>query len=258
MIPKLKVAGSIPVTRSSAVQNTTRILRRLLLAVLPLSLFASGAFAQEPATNETAPVAVLSFKWAKERRALELADTGSQPNTPQPAMIPQNKNFARQVRVNDPAGVRDPNQDTLDGRSAELDRITSAARESKPQTDGFTYQTKVQNNAAKPITLVFWEYQFREPGNPAILSRRQFVCVAKMKPSKTRDLEIFSLTAPSSVVSVKTLSKKSEPKFDEAVLINRVEFEDGSVWQRKDWNYDDVKLTAKPATSKTLQMCRGL
>ena len=189
---------------------------------------------------------------------MELIDT-SGPNTPQPAMIPQNKNFQRNARINDPAGVRDPNADTLDGRSAELDRITAAARETKPQTDGFTYQTKVQNNSAKPVANVFWEYQFREKGNPAILSRRQFVCQAKLKPAKTRDLEIFTHAAPSSVVSVKTLSKKSGPTFDESVIINRVEFEDGSNWQRKDWNYDEVKLTAKTASNaKKQQMCRGL
>ena len=189
---------------------------------------------------------------------MELVET-SNPNSPQPAMIPQNKNFQRNARINDPAGVRDPNADTIDGRSAELDRITAEARQTKPQTDGFTYQTKVQNKSAKPVAIVFWEYQFREKGNPKILSRRQFVCQARLKPAKTRDLEIFTLAAPSSVVSVKTLSKKSEPTFDEAVIINRVEFEDGSNWQRKDWNYDDVKLTAKTTSNaKKQQTCRGL
>jgi hypothetical protein len=188
---------------------------------------------------------------------MELVDT-SGPNTPQPAMIPQNKNFARQARINDPAGVRDPNADTLDGRSAELDRITAAARETKPQTDGFIYQAKVQNNSAKPVAVVFWEYQFREKGSPAILSRRQFVCLAKVKPQKTRDLEIFTLTAPSSVVTVESL-KKSKPDYDESVVVNRVEYDDGSTWQRKDWNYDEVKLTARtPDSKKKLQMCRGL
>jgi hypothetical protein len=217
---------------------------------------ASSAAGQE--TSGDAPITVISFNWSKERRAMELIDT-SGPTTPQPAMIPQNKNFERQKRVNDPAGMRDPNQDTLDGRSAELDRITSTARDTKPQTEGFTYQTKIQNNSAKPVAVVFWEYQFREKGNLTILSRRQFVCHAKVKPEKTRELEIFTLAAPSSVVSVKTLSKKSEPTFDETVIINRVEFEDGSHWQRQDWNYDDVKLTARSAsTAKKQQMCRGL
>ena len=255
-IPKLKVAGSSPVTRSNAAPNTKLVLR-LLLSVLHLLLFASPALAQDVSADET-PIAVLSYRWSRDRRAMELIDTSTQ-NSPQAAMIPQNKNFQRNARINDPAGVRDPNADTLDGRSAELDRITAEARESKPQTDGFTYQTKVQNNSAKPVAIVFWEYQFREKGNPAILSRRQFVCQAKLKPAKARDFEIFTLAAPSSVVSVKTLSKKSAPTFDEAVIINRVEFEDGSNWQRKDWNYDDVKLTAKTVSnSKKQQTCRGL
>lgn len=255
-IPKLKVAGASPVTRSNTALKTKRILT-LLLSVLLLTLCASTALAQE-ASADDAPVAVVSYKWSKDRRPMELIDN-SGPNTPQAAMIPQNKNFQRNARINDPAGVRDPNADTLDGRSAELDRITAEARQAKPQTDGFIYQAKVQNNSAKPVAIVFWEYQFREKGNPTILSRRQFVCLAKMKPAKTRDLEIFTLAAPSSVISVKTLSKKSEPSFDETVLINRVEFEDGSNWQRKDWNYDEVKLTARTAsTPKRQQMCRGL
>lgn len=230
---------------------------RLRLSVLLLLLFAPPASAQDVAADET-PIAILSYRWSRDRRAMELVDTSNR-NSPQPAMIPQNKNFQRNARINDPAGVRDPNADTLDGRSAELDRITAEARESKPQTDGFTYQTKVQNNSAKPVAVVFWEYQFREKGSPRILSRRQFVCQARLKPAKTRDFEIFTLAAPSSVVSVKTLNKKSEPTFDEAVIINRVEFEDGSNWQRKDWNYADVKLTANTASSaKKQQTCRGL
>jgi len=234
----------------------------LLLASASPIATQDGSVAGSPAAQETsagdAPIAVLSYNWSKERRTMEVVETTT-PTTPQPAMIPQNKNFERQKRVNDPAGMRDPNQDTLDGRSAELDRITSTARDTKPQTEGFTYQTKIQNNSAKPVTVVFWEYQFREKGNPTILSRRQFVCLAKLKPEKTRELEIFTLAAPSSVISVKTLSKKSEPTFDETVIINRVEFEDGSHWQRKDWNYDDVKLTARSAsTAKKQQMCRGL
>jgi hypothetical protein len=229
----------------------------LLFSVLAVSLCASPALAQDVSADE-APLAVLNHKWSKDRRAMELIDT-SGPNSPQPAMIPQNKNFERQKRINDPAGVRDPNADTLDGRSAELDRITAEARDTKPQTEGFIYQTKIQNNSVKPVAVVFWEYQFREKGSPKILSRRQFVCLAKVKPAKTRDLEIFTLAAPSSVVSVKSLSKKSEPTFDETVIINRVEFDDGSIWQRPDWNYDEVRLTAKTASnSKKQQMCRGL
>ena len=49
-----------------------------------------------------------------------------------------------------------------------------------------------------------------------------------------------------------------QEQFEEAVLINRVEFADGTFWQRKDWNFDEVKLTAKARDTKNLPMCRGL
>lgn len=80
-----------------------------------------------------------------------------------------------------------------------------------------------------------------------------------MKADKTRDLDIFTMTAPSGVVSVDALANKSSDLFEESVLINRVEYEDGSAWQRRGWNYDEVKLTVKPAAqSNKLQACRGL
>lgn len=270
MIPKPKVLASIPVTRSNLVKTRSQlagarilpklISKSLLLWLLLTALFACPASAQDVSNDEAAPVAVLSFKWQKDRRADELVDPASRANSPAPAMIPQNKNFARQVRANEPAGVRDPNQDTLDGRSAELDRITSEARAAeKPKTDGFTYRAKIQNNSTKILARVFWEYQFREKGNPAILSRRQFVCHAKVKPESTKEFEIFTLNAPNAVVTVNTMGKKAEHAFDETVIINRVEFADSSAWQRKDWAYDEVKLTATASSdSKKLQPCRGL
>jgi hypothetical protein len=229
-----------------------KVLLLLPILLIPLSLN------QDPIVDENAPVAVLSFKWSKDRRSIEYADTTG-PTTPAPAMIPANKTFERQRRINDPAGVRDPNADTLDGRSAELDRITQESRESKPRIDGFTYQVRIQNKSARTIKAVFWEYQFKENANPGNLSRRQFVCRVSVKPEKTKDLEIFTLNPPTSVVSVGTLVKKPSNEFEESVIINRLEYEDGSAWQRKDWNFEDVKLTAKPGSeARKLSACRGL
>lgn len=228
---------------------------RLLLSLAVL-IFPSIALAQT-VSEDAAPVSVLTFKWLKDKRSSDLADT-SAGTTPAPAMIGANKNFERQRRINDPAGVRDPNQDTLDGRSAELDRIVEEARHTKPPVEGFTYQARIQNRSAKVIKALFWEYQFKEKANPNNLSRRQFICGVKVGPDKMRDLDVFTLSPPSGVISVGSLANKARQNFDEAVLINRVEFEDGSSWQRKDWNFDEVKLTSKtPVDSKT-RVCRGL
>jgi hypothetical protein len=65
---------------------------------------------------------------------------------------------------------------------------------------------------------------------------------------------------PQDVVSVNVLSQKSGNAGAEQVLINRVEFADGSIWQRKDWNFGEVRLSYSRAiaTPWGTEMCRGL
>lgn len=226
---------------------------RTLFFLLPF-LFVPAQIPAQTAGDES-PVIVVNFRWAKDRQSVENASTVSV--APAPAMISANRNFEKQKRVNDPAGVRDPNADTLDGRAAELDRINQEAREPEPVA-GFTYQVKVQNTSAKIVKNIFWEYRFREAANPQHVSRRQFLCAVQVKPEKQRDLQVFSLSGPSDSISVKSLAKDWKGQFEEAVLINRIEFTDGTNWQRSDWSIDEVKLTANARETKNLPTCRGL
>jgi hypothetical protein len=106
---------------------------------------------------------------------------------------------------------------------------------------------------------LFWEYQFIDRVDPAMVTRRQFLCAANLKPGKEKELVAFSLGGPS-VVNVNTLAKNSDKPFDEKVVINRVEYSDGSIWQRKDWNFSEIRMTYRRAvaTPWTTEMCRGL
>ena len=225
---------------------------RIFFLLLPLLLMPSPSV-QEP--DEKSPLVVINFSWARDRQSAANASSASV--APAPAMIAANRNFEKQKRVNDPAGMRDPNSDTLDGRGAELERINQEAREPEP-VEGFTYQIKVQNTGSKIVKSVFWEYRFKELADPAHISRRQFLCSIPIKPEKQRDLQVFSLTGPSDVVHVKSLSKGSKIPFEEAVLINRIEFSDGSFWQRPEWKFDEVKLTSNARETRNLPACRGL
>jgi hypothetical protein len=222
----------------------------LLLSVL-LFLLPQGQNAT--ITSDGVPVAVVGFKWFKERRELEVASESG----PAAAMIPQNKNFERNRRANTSAGERDPNLDTIDGRSAALERAVQDSRAPKP-VEGFTYRAKVHNGSGKPIQIIFWEYQLKEPGAVKPSLRRQFLCVAQLKPEKNLELQAFSLSGPHDVVSVDTLKKKTDG--DELAVINRVEFADGSIWQRPEWNFGEIRLTFNHAVSTPwgAEMCRGL
>jgi len=211
-----------------------------LIFVLPILLGLLIPY-QLPSSNQDSPLVVVNFKWSKARRT---ADTPPvEGNAPARAMIPQNRNFARNARINDPAGVRDPNGDTLDGRSAAMEKSVAESRNTKPKSsDGFAYRIKVQNSGTKVVEIVFWEYQFHDPADPSLVARRQFLCGVNIGADKSKELEGFSLSGPG-VVNVNTLANQSENPFKEKVLINRVEYSDGSIWQRKDWNLAEVKTS---------------
>jgi hypothetical protein len=230
-------------------------MKTLLLLSLLLSLV---VFFQGPvASSDASPLTVSNFKWSRARRNLEAPPVDS--NAPARAMIPQNRNFARNARINDPQGVRDPNGDTLDGRSAAMEKSVAESRAPKTQPmDGYAYRIKVQNPTAKVVEIVFWEYQFQDPANPDLVARRQFLCGVNIPAGKGTDLEGFSLSGPSEVVNVKTLN--SGGSFKESVLVNRVEYSDGSIWQRKAWNLAEVKGSYDRVLREPWLpgMCKGL
>jgi hypothetical protein len=126
--------------------------------------------------------------------------------------------------------------------------------------DGYAYRVKVQNASTRVVEILFWEYQFIDPANAANVTRRQFLCGVNIKADKEKELLAFSVSGPSDVVSVKTLADKSGSSSLEKVVINRVEYADGTIWQRKDWNFGEIRLTYKRAleTPWGAEMCRGL
>lgn len=230
-----------------------------ILLLLPLLLmFVSQG--QKPATSqENSSVVVVGFKWSRARQIIAKVDAGA--DAPAAGMIPADKNFSRNARVNDPKGAKDPHEDTIDARSAALEKMEQQSRTptTKP-VNGFAYRVKIQNASTRVIEVLFWEYQFIDPSNPATMTRRQFLCGVNMKPDKAKELQAFSLSGPSEVVSVDSLANKSGNLFQEKVVINRVEYADGSIWQRKNWNFSEIRLTYKRAiaTPWGSEMCRGL
>ena len=208
----------------------------LLLFLIPLSLIQVD---QTPTTVQDGPqMSVAQFKWTRARQTVDSHQ--EEPTIPMRAVIPQNKTFARNARINDPAGARDPNADTLDGRSAAIEKSVQESRHPKAEPrDGFAYRVKIKNTSSKIAEIVFWEYRFHDAQDPSVLARRQFLCGVNIKPDKDKELEGFSLLGPSDVVSVDALSGKTQ--FKEDVLINRVEYSDGTIWQRKDWSFAEVK-----------------
>jgi hypothetical protein len=235
--------------------RTLLFLLFLLISVAPVE--------GQTGSADGSSVVVLGFKYARSRQVIEpLNPSTSAVVPPAQAMIPQNKNFQRNAREQTSPGMRDPNLDTVDGRAAALEQSVQDSRTPQPKpVDGYAYKAKIQNAGKKVIEIIFWEYQVKETAKPDTLSRHQFLCAVQVKPDKDKELQAFSVSGPTNVISAVSLSNKSgENLFQEKVIINRVEYADGTIWQRKDWNFGEIKTTFERAvgTPWGTEMCRGL
>ena len=207
-------------------------------------------------SSESSSLEVIEFKWTRRRQQPEKLE----PGIPQPgAMVnPATRTYERSTRINQPRGERDPTADTLEARSAEMDRNVQEARGPKP-VDGFAYKLKVRNGSSKVADIVFWEYQFNNPASPGTPTRRQFLCAVKIDPNKTKDIQAFSLLAPGILNAAGGENDASNPLQEKAV-INRVEYVDGTIWRRKDWNFGEIRQNYLRAVAAPWgkEMCRVL
>src|SRR6266404_5929576 len=117
--------------------------------LLPLVLMLV-AQTQNAAPPRDAPlITVLSFKWTRIRKTVKKEPEGI---TPARGMIDDNKTYQRNARVNQQVGQRDPNEDTIDGRSAAIEKIVAESRTPPPKSlDTFAYEAKIQNGSKKAI-----------------------------------------------------------------------------------------------------------
>lgn len=209
--------------------------------------------------SENSSVEVLSSKWVRSRQKIEAPDNKA-PVAPQALITTASQNLEKNRKLNDKLGATDPHT-TIDERRAALEKTEQEANSPKTVTvEGFTYQAKIRNASTNTIEVLFWEYQFKERTNPVNIDSHQFLCGVKIKANKEKELLAFSTTSPSKLISLDSLGNKIGNVFDERILINRVEYSDGTIWQRKDWNFIALKSSVARAleTPWGQEMCRTL
>ncbi len=223
---------------------------------LPLTFFALllGQGLELGTANQS--VTVVSHKWSTIHDTYKQQDL---PNTsPAPEMNAANKPAGRLARVNNPNMI-DTTDQTIDGRSAAMEKAVQQARSAKPNSpDRYSYVMRLHNGGTKPIDVVFWEYQFITPEPNSSTTRRQFLCGVKIKRDRDADLQGFSLLGPMPVLDAS--GNKAHAQVEEKVIINRIEFADGTIWQRRDWNFAEIRDSIRRALDNPWEgeMCRAL
>jgi uncharacterized protein affecting Mg2+/Co2+ transport len=231
----------------------TLLLLPLLLATIPPAQDAGVAAGDSS-------VGILGSKWSRISRK----PTGKEdPAAPMPAaaITRADLNFERNRRATDAPGIRYPEADSVDARAAAIEKNVRAAQSPDRKTlEVFEYRAKVRNAGARPVEVIFWEYQLTEKASTANVVRRQFLCGVRISPGAEKELQAFSPAGPDAVIDVGSLAGKPGNLFAEKVTINRVEYADGSIWQRRDWDFAQVRaaVARAVATPWGAEMCRAL
>ena len=211
-------------------------------------------------SNDIAPVTVQSFAWRRAKQPAQRTKSGTV--NPAREITVEDTAFARRLRESQQRGsMPDPSDETPDGRRAKLDKIQEdAATPASADVDGFSYHAIFKNNTKLEASIVYWEYVFTEIAKPTNVVRRQFLCAANIKPGDKKELSVFSILAPSEVISSASLAQPDAKLFKEVVYVNRVEFSDESVIQRREWKFEEVKKAVARAVSTpwSTEVCRAL
>lgn len=183
---------------------------------------------QPPVVEREEPdLLVVKFNWTKFRPNNDLIHSASDPGPPmnEPISIvptpPRNESQAVKNR-------RDMNE-----RRAEMSATVKAAKQSPRDADQYLLQLEVKNVGTNVIKSMVWEYQ--PSAKTADYDLRQYVCAFKAKPKETKKFQLVSPSNPVKVVQADAEVQPGQSK-DGKVVINRIEYSDGSVWKRKGWS----------------------
>ena len=91
----------------------------------------------------------------------------------------------------------------------------------------YVYRAKVKNTGAKTIRVIEWAYTFLDPETQQELGHHPFLTKVKIRPGQDSELVGRSGKPQTSTVSVKNADKE----LGEHIVISRIEYDDGTVWQ---------------------------
>lgn len=208
---------------------------RFLTALLFLACTLAPARAQEapkPQPADPPGLAVVKFSWSKERLNWE-GDPFGGPNESFDQMRVRMRNERRIQQAKSESGGGNRIELNKAERDARTDSaLIEATRQKAPPRYGFLYKLTVRNNGAKAVKEVEWDYVFTDAATGQEVGRHQFAGGEKIGPGKKREFAYFIPSPPARTVSADALDRKEREGLSEQVVVVRVLYEDGTVWQR--------------------------
>ena len=202
-----------------------------LLASTFLIIFATSiACAQSAVSQQPAGLEVVKFSWSKERIGWERDPFGG----PVENFDEMRSRARNEKRIDDAKRGGGSAGAEQVKREAKADAANLARqREKSPPRYVFVYRAKVRNLGNAAITAIDWDYIFYERGTENEIGRQQFTSEEAIGAGKTRELIVNLSSPPTHTISVTALNKEERDTLSEKVIVVRVKYADGSVWQAR-------------------------
>lgn len=197
-----------------------------------LFLLAGGAFAQSLVNpSQRQNLEILQKEWRLQFRdpALDEED----PFRANEELRQEQREVKETFRRNEIRARQGLPPEVNTARLRELEEKVLQTKDSQPSTTYF-YQIKVKNSGEKEIRAFVWDYVFFEPGTEKEVGRRQFSSEVRLLPGKTKNLVIRSASPPAGAVNAANAGKKLRDQYSEQIIIQSIEYADGSIWKAPD------------------------
>jgi hypothetical protein len=173
------------------------------------------------AAQETASVEIAEASWSKIRIGWERDPFGG----PLENFDEMRSRARNERRVAAGGGERAK-------REAKADAANLAKqREQSPPKYYFIYKTKIKNNHAAAITQLDWDHVFYERDTENEVGRQQFTSDEQIGAGKTKELTVTITSPPTHTVSVTSLNLEERDRFTERIILVRIQYADGRIWQ---------------------------
>ena len=184
----------------------------------------SLTLAQTPANHNAASgVEVTKFSWKKYK------------HRPSTASVIESEYTVTEAGSNELPKQTPADQNSVEGQSGDLRAAEQQAKRDFIYGKNvvlYRYVVRLRNGGSKTLKMILWEYRFTDPANPENPSRLQFRCNVNINPDRSKNLEAFTVSPPVRVVNAQSAGKALE----ERVVINRIEYTDGTNWRHPDWS----------------------
>lgn len=179
-----------------------------------LLVFIVFFLAQQQVEREQPDLQVVKFSWAKEKQNSRMI-RGDAKSSGGVTSTPMGNN-------------RDLSSRGTDLRTMEK----TAAKSAEKPVDNYELRLELKNTGTNAVKSLVWE--FRPTAGPDDYQPKQYLCALQVKPKEKKVLEVWTPYPPVKVISA---AERSDALKDGEVVINQIEYADGSVWKKRGWNY---------------------